>query len=499
MDQSAAPVAGNQPPGTHPPDEIPLIEAVGISKKFRLQRERQRSLQESFIGLWRRTRTEADYFWPLRDFSIRVMPGDSIGILGQNGSGKSTLLKLLTGVLQPTDGEIQVNGRIASLLELGAGFHPDLTGRENIFLNASIYGMDNRTIRRNLESIIDFAEIGEFIDTPVKHYSSGMYVRLGFAVAVHTQPDVLIVDEVLTVGDQIFQQKCMQRIWELGKAGVALILVSHNLEDVRRLCDRAVWIHSGRVRADGPALDVVDEYLTHTNEIFYQRQRAEKAAADAAKQSAAGNAGDGNAGRLGDPQTATGTEATADATGAGKKLAQLSSDQRWGTHQAEIVAVELRDAQGEIQDRFRSGESLGVRIYYQTHERIAEPTFGLAIYRRDGVHINGPNSVDEGYEVAAIDGEGMMEYRVDALPLNPGHYELTVAIYNRNSTIAIDHHHRLYPFEVIAPGKRSEAGVIHLPASWHLDSGTTPPVADVADETIPAPEPDPHSHRHLHR
>jgi ABC-type polysaccharide/polyol phosphate transport system ATPase subunit len=263
------------------PARTPLIEAVGISKRFRLQREHQRSLQESFIRLLRGRRDEAEYFWPLRDFTLRVYPGETIGILGQNGSGKSTLLKLLTGVLQPTNGEIYVNARVASLLELGAGFHPDLTGRENIFLNASIYGMDNRTIRRNLDSIIDFAEIGDFIDTPVKHYSSGMYVRLGFAVAIHTQPDVMIVDEVLTVGDQIFQQKCMQSISEMEKAGVALILVSHNVEDIRRLCSRAIWLHNGYVRADGNSFDVVDAYVAHANEQFYARRMQDKVTAQA--------------------------------------------------------------------------------------------------------------------------------------------------------------------------------------------------------------------------
>ncbi len=411
--------------------ERPLIEVVSISKRFRLQREAQRSIQDVFVHFWKRERSPTSYFWPLRNLSLQVWPGDSIGILGQNGSGKSTLLKLITGVLPPTSGSVHIHGRIASLLELGAGFHPDLTGRENVFLNGSIYGMDRATVRRKLDQIIDFAEIGDFIDTPVKHYSSGMYVRLAFSVAIHTEPEVLIVDEVLTVGDQIFQQKCMQRIWEMKRAGVAIILVSHNLEDIRRLCQRAIWLQDGEVRAEGPALDVADDYLAYANELYYARRRAEQAATEEETQ----------------PATAT-------------------DKRRWGTHQAEIVRVELCDGQGSPLDRFRQGEPMLVRIHYVSHERIERPTFGLAIYRQDGAHVNGPNSVDEGYHIDHIEGEGFMEYRIDHLPLNPGHYELTVAIYNHNSTVAIDHHHRMYPFEVSRPRGRSEEGVVHIPATW---------------------------------
>ncbi|MCC9075709.1 ABC transporter ATP-binding protein [Litorilinea aerophila] len=423
-----------------PTYDQPLIEVVNVSKRFRLQREYQRSFQDLFIRLWKRQRSEVEYFWPLRDISLQIYPGDSIGILGQNGSGKSTLLKVITGVLPPTSGYVCTNGRIASLLELGAGFHPDLTGRENVFLNGSIYGMDRATIRRKLDQIIEFAELGDFIDTPVKHYSSGMYVRLGFSVAIHTSPDVLIIDEVLTVGDQIFQQKCLQRIYEMKAAGVAIVLVSHNLEDIRRLCDRAIWLQNGLVRADGPANDIVDDYLAYTNELYYARRRAE--------------------------QAATTTKTQEDPT--------PSEQRRWGTHQAEIIRVELCNEQGKAVDQFQQGATLCVRIYYKCHERILRPTFGLAIYRQDGTHVNGPNSVDEGYHIEAIEDYGMMEYRIDSLPLNPGRYELTVAIYNRNSTIAIDHHHRMYPFEVLQPRGRAEEGVVHIPATWRHVSSIEP-------------------------
>ena len=416
--------------------EQPLIELVSVSKYFKLEKERNRSMQDVFIRLWRRQRAPADEFWPLRDVSFTVARGDSIGILGQNGSGKSTLLKILTGVLPPTTGRVHVYGRIAALLELGAGFHPELTGRENIFLNGSVHGLGRREMRRKLDSIIDFAEIGEFIDVPVKHYSSGMYVRLGFSVAIHTEPDILVVDEVLTVGDQIFQQKCMERIWEMKNAGVAIVLVSHNLEDIRRLCTRAIWLQDGLPRANGPAMDVVDAYLMYSNELYYAQRHA----------------------RL---QEEKEEDAAAEA-----ETAPASNPKRWGTQDAEIVQVELLDAHGTPRENFHQGDSLCVRIHYRTHQRIATPAFGLAIYRNDGVHINGPNSVMSGYPIAAIDGAGIVDYVIDELPLNPGAFELTVAIYNRDSTVAIDHHHRMYTFHVTPTSVHREEGVVHLPAAW---------------------------------
>ncbi|MCB0074309.1 MAG: ABC transporter ATP-binding protein, partial [Caldilineaceae bacterium] len=223
----------------------PLVQLKNVSKRFRIHRERQRSLQESFIRLFRREHRPQDYFWPLRDVSFSVYPGESVGLVGHNGSGKSTLLKLITGILEPTEGQIQVNGRLSSLLELGAGFHPDLTGRENIFLNGAIYGLSRKEMHARLGSIIDFAELHDFIDTPVKHYSSGMYVRLGFAVAIHAEPDLLLVDEVLAVGDAAFQHKCLDAIQAFRRRGGTLLMVSHDLGSIQNICNRAIWLEKG--------------------------------------------------------------------------------------------------------------------------------------------------------------------------------------------------------------------------------------------------------------
>jgi ABC-type polysaccharide/polyol phosphate transport system ATPase subunit len=394
----------------------PAVQFDKVSKKFSLDINRPRSLQEMFVQ--RRIRAEAEWFWALRDVSFTIEPGEHVGLIGSNGSGKSTLLKLISRVIRPTTGSITTHGRVAGLLELGTGFHPDLTGRENIFLNASILGISRTEIKRQMDGIIDFADIGPFIDVPVRNYSSGMVVRLGFAITTALEPEVLLIDEVLAVGDQNFQRKCIARLEDLQTQGVTLLLVSHGLGQIRELCDRTIWISQGVMKADGDTDLVSGEYSN--------------------------------------AQLAT-----------EKKLTVVETNQnRFGTRQAEITRVEMLRADGTTPLFFTAGETFRLRLHYRTHERIEWPTFGLAFYRRDGAHVNGPNSVKDGYEIPCLDGTGSVEYVIEHLPLNPGRYELTVAIYNYDSTVAIDHHHRLYPFEVRSRTDWNEEGVVHIPAQW---------------------------------
>ena len=246
----------------------PLIELRHVARRFIKRLERGRTLQELFIRLFgKRGHTHSDEFWPLRDVSLTVGEGDCIGVIGPNGSGKSTLLKLITGILPPTSGDLVVRGRVSSLLELGAGFNGDLTGRENIYLNGSIYGLDRAAMDARLDDIIAYAGLGDFIDTPVKHYSSGMFVRLGFAVAIHTDPDLLLVDEVLAVGDAVFQHRCMDSIYSLRRQGKTLLLVSHDLQTIQSLCNRAIWIEDGLIAAEGAPGDVIMAYLHQMAEL----------------------------------------------------------------------------------------------------------------------------------------------------------------------------------------------------------------------------------------
>jgi ABC-type polysaccharide/polyol phosphate transport system ATPase subunit len=363
-------------------------------------------------------------FWALRDVSFDIEPGEMVGIIGPNGAGKSTVLKLIARIIEPTSGQIGVSGRVGALLELGAGFHPDLTGRENIYLNGSILGLSRSRVRQKLDEIIAFAELERFIDVPVKHYSSGMYMRLGFSVAVHIEPEILLVDEVLAVGDQAFQQKCLKCIEELRQDGVTILLVSHNLGHVVHLCDRVIWLQNGRIQADGAATMVVDQYLASSSAHIYRDQSSID------------------------------------------QKEKGGGDNRWGTFQAVITRVELLDENGSSPPFFRTGDLFRLRIHYQTHTRIDLPAFGLALYRKDGMHVNGPNSVEDGYQIPYIDGTGFVDYTIEHLPLNQGEYELTVAIYNHDSTLAYDHHHRLYPLVVRSPTLWHEEGVVHISATW---------------------------------
>src|SRR5690242_1338314 len=242
------------------------LQLKKVSKKYRIRRET--TTNGSFVGKLLSLRKRREDFWALNDVSFNVPRGEALGIIGHNGAGKSTILKLLARITTPSSGEIMINGRLSALIEVGSGFHPELTGKENIYLNGSILGMLRREISSKLDSIVEFAELRQFIDTPVKRYSSGMYVRLGFSIAAHLNPDILLLDEVLAVGDAAFQQKCIERIAELRKDGRTIIFISHDLAAVHRLCDRALLLSHGSILSDGPARQVIDEYqqITFANQ-----------------------------------------------------------------------------------------------------------------------------------------------------------------------------------------------------------------------------------------
>jgi len=444
---------------------------ANVSRRFILHHERPRSFQEWVIQMVQRgrgavvqgsrdphspapllLRSGGEPFWALRDVSFSVEQGEMLGIIGENGAGKSTVLKLISRILEPTTGRVAVQGRVSALIELGAGFHPDLTGRENIYLNGSILGLSKREMDRQFANIVDFAELERFIDTPVKHYSSGMYARLGFAVAIHVHPDVLLIDEVLAVGDEAFQKKCLERIATIKAQGKTIILVTHDLDAVDALCDRVLWLGDGVVRAQG-ATSITSRYRRHMAGVA-AAHRPQTAEPGAAAESAAAGSVEG------------------------------TSPGRWGSSGAEIVNVDFLDAQGQAVNTLRTGEPLVVRIHYQAHNRLARPVFGLAIYREDPsgsspsepalngvkgrshVQVNGPNTKLAGYDIAAIEGRGSVDYVVDALPLLPGSYQLSVAIYDQTCLHAYDHHHRRYPF-VVEEGAVSERyGLVYIPARW---------------------------------
>ena len=235
------------------------IRVCGVSKRFRLERNRPSSLKEAILRISRER--DIDDFWVLRNLNFEVDAGEFLGIVGHNGSGKSTLLRLMANIHRPTEGQIEVNGRVSALLELGSGFHPDLTGRENVFLNGAMLGLSRKAVAASMNDIVEFSGVGDFIDEPVKIYSSGMYVRLGFSVAVHVHPEILLVDEVIAVGDEEFQRRCMSHMHWLRSKGTTIVLVSHSTGLIRELCDRACWLDHGRLMVHGDPDDVMDAYL----------------------------------------------------------------------------------------------------------------------------------------------------------------------------------------------------------------------------------------------
>ncbi|MDX1415169.1 MAG: ABC transporter ATP-binding protein [Candidatus Promineifilaceae bacterium] len=399
----------------------PILSFTHVNKRFTFSREKPQSVLETVISVFnRRSRHPKQDLWAVKDLSFEVFPGQSLGIIGRNGSGKSTVLKLMARILRPTSGRVMVKGRVSALLELGAGFHPDLTGRENISLNASVMGLDETEVDKNFDSIVEFSELGEYIDMPVKHYSSGMYMRLGFSVAIHVQPTILIVDEILAVGDQAFQMKCIDRIHEMKRQGVTIILISHNLEIIRRLCSHLIWLEHGQMRASGPAEEVANEYKEYSNQ-------------------------------------AVGKQLT---------ISQKGSYRRWGSLEIEITNVRFLDASGSSQTLFKTGDEMIIEIAYIAHQPIRDPEFGLAIFRQDGVHVNGPNSHLAGLEMGDISGSGVVQYHIKELPLLPARYQVTAAVHDSRLMNAYDYHELAYPFRVITGGAKETDGLIELPATW---------------------------------
>lgn len=411
-----------------------MLRFEEVTKVFALDRTRARSFQEAFVGAFRRApAADRERLVALDRVSFALEPGETLGLVGPNGTGKSTVLKLIARILEPDAGRVVVGGRVAALLELGAGFHPELTGRENVYLNGSLMGLGRARMTERLARIADFAELGRFLDMPVKHYSSGMYMRLGFATAIHVDADILLVDEVLAVGDQAFQNKCRERIAALRKAGMTIVLVSHSAESVRELCARALWLEGGEVLAFGPTDDVLAAYQRSVVAHEEARWAAEHDAAPAAK----------------DPPGAD----------------------RYGSGEIRITAVELLDGAGHPRHAALTGEPLVVRLRYAADRDVPDAVFGIGIHAADGTHVTGPNTRDAGLAVDVRAGEGVVEWRAEALPLQEGPYELSAAVYDGACIHAYDHHHRRFALPVRRGGAGDRLGLVSIPARWAHRAG----------------------------
>ena len=418
-------------------------------------------------------RPSREAFWALRDVSFGVYAGEVVGIIGENGSGKSTTLKLISRILEPSSGSVSVKGKVSALLELGTGFHPELSGRENIFLNGSLLGMSRKEMASRYEEIVDFAEIGEFIDTPIKHYSSGMVMRLGFAVSIYVDPDILLTDEVLAVGDEAFQRKCLDHISALRRRGVTIIFVSHALEAVRSLCRRVIWLDRGRMIADGPAGEVIDRYLTYENAKHADRMRT-------------GSPGDTQGHFTAPvPMEPVAADEHDHAPGEAEVAVRSSSadssrpvglpGSRWTTGEIVITDVDFVSGNGEETTLFHTDEPLTIRINYEAKRRLEGPVFGLALYTENGTHINGPNTLFSGVNIPAIEGTGHVDYHIAKLPLLTGRYSVTVALTGPDTTDIYDHQHQAYSFVVQpTPGLPERYGLLYMPATWSVHPDTAP-------------------------
>jgi ABC-type polysaccharide/polyol phosphate transport system ATPase subunit len=399
------------------------LKFAGVSKKYRIREAAEGSPSSNrLLNQWQKLRRRSKEFWAIRDVSFEVERGESLGIIGHNGAGKSTILKLLSNITTPTRGEIQINGSLSALIEVGSGFHPELTGRENVYLNGSILGMRRREISKKLDSIVDFAGIRPFLDLPVKRYSSGMYVRLGFSIAAHLEPDILLLDEVLAVGDLAFQSKCLQRIEDLKDGGTTIVFISHDLGAVQRLCKQALLMQQGEIIASGSAFDVVCEY---------QRTASDFSPPDLHGQLV--------------------------------------------TKAAEVTALGFFDRDGKETDCYQTGAPLQAKLEYFAHEAIQDCTFELLFYSGDRkMHCEFSTELS-GEQIDVTEGSGTVEFSCPEIGLLPGIVYVDAIIRQRAAPEGsnIDWHYQRVMLR-IDPG-RMVRGNFYLPHEWHHEQSEIGP------------------------
>ena len=391
----------------------PAIVVNSVSKNFRLYHERNRYIKAAIL---RGRRARYEEFWALDDVSCAVEHGSTLGIIGSNGSGKSTMLKCLTGIYRPDKGSVSVNGNVAALLELGAGFHPELSGRENVYLNGAILGMSKKDVERQFDSIVEFAGLERFIDTPVKNYSSGMTIRLGFSIASHVEPEILLIDEVLTVGDQAFQRKSSEKIEEFRREGRTIVVVSHSLPAVQQLCKEVVWLEKGKLKMRGPSAEVIAAY---TGESYTQH-----------------------------------TAKDADFR------------ERWGTDAVRIDNIQLLSQNGSPTERVETNDSVTIRIRLTPQKTVPSCIVKVVITKLDGDVVWSATSLRSGTTLSGSDSS-QVNVAIPKLPLLEGTYYLTVACTDSTGTTEYDHCANWIRFDV-HQHDLFEEGVVAVPSTWSI-------------------------------
>ena len=391
-------------------------------------------------------------FAALKGVSFDVPAGCTYGIVGRNGSGKSTMLKCVAGISRPTTGSVTVNGRVSALIELGAGFHPEISGRENVFINGIMLGLSKREIARRFDEIVEFAELEEFIDAPVKTYSSGMYMRLGFAVAIHVDPDVLLVDEVLAVGDEGFTHKCLDKFAEFRRRNKTVLLVTHSLALVERFCDEALWIDAGIGKAHGDPRRVVGAYITDVEKA----EERQLAAADArAREAAAESPAVEPESTVADPVAAAETPDDG----------FRATEGRWGSREVEITGVRFIGEDGQEGHIFHSGESIVVELSVAATHPVTDFAFGIGLFNAEGVCCYGTNTDLAELKSVELSGCGTVRFVVESLDLVEGTYKLDVAAHKRDG-FAYDYHRLLYTFRV--KSRTKDVGIYRPRHRWEF-------------------------------
>lgn len=415
------------------------IEVKNLKKGFKLYLDKGSTIKEKIVY---RSRGRYELREVLKGIDFEIKKGEAVGLIGHNGCGKSTMLKLLTKIMYPDSGSIEMRGRVSSLIELGAGFHPDMSGRENIYINASIFGLSKKEIDARLDDIIAFSELEDYIDNPVRTYSSGMYMRLAFSVAINVDADILLVDEILAVGDVSFQEKCFERMREIKAAGTTIVIVSHSLSQIEQICDRSFWIDEGKIRDEGIPKYVHEHYLSvMEGKRLEKLEKAQKKEVNKEKSQEEKN---------------------------DEKLPSFCSPLsiRIGNKKIQFTDVKLMDCDGNSKKIFKNGESFTVQMDYKSNEDGLQANFGIAIYRDDGVHVYGTNTLIEHDSLVDIKKEGKIAVTIVDNCLLPAKYMLDVAIHSMDG-IKYDDIRNIIPFTITA--NKKDVGICRLDNYWMVD------------------------------
>lgn len=444
-----------------------VIKVNNVRKSFKVYKDRGYMLKEMVLFANRR---KYEVHEVLKGISFQVGKGEAVGLIGQNGCGKSTTLKLLTKIIYPDSGNIEMKGRVSSLLELGAGFHPDMSGRENIYINAAIFGLTRDEIAKRLDDIIAFSELEHYIDNPVRTYSSGMYMRLAFSVAINVDADILLIDEILAVGDANFQSKCFNRLKEIKAEGTTIVIVSHSLGQIEQICERSIWIQDGEIRAEGSPREVHPIYLdymgerrleTAQHEAIRQKKKAEKDAAGA--DVSADSEADQQLGHTAADEAEY--DAEEDLKTISTEEAVKKNKKRWGNGMARIQKIELLDDKGVDSTLFETGKNMTVKLHYHVRQKVEDAVIGIGVFRTDGVQVYGTNTRIDKLAEFSLEKDGMVYLVLKNINLMPGQYTLDFAI-ESGMGLPVDYYREAKKVEFFTT--KDDVGLVRINHKWEL-------------------------------